>query len=138
MPQNLGLVGTILQMLAILLLLTQKTIFISNALVVAPYCFPIGYALEFSMIIAYNWIVFGEAQGWYFRHKRYLSIFDKIELRAFSIMQTVNFSQLEKIISNKQGFFMSLKVGVLRIHLNQKSGGTIRWLSMFLNCFHTS
>ena len=63
LPQDPGFVGFILQFLAISLLLTPKLIFISNALVLAPFCFPIGYAIELLVVLGYNWMVFGNCQG---------------------------------------------------------------------------
>ena len=63
LPQEPGFLGMVLQILAILSLLTPKILFISNALIFAPFTFPIGYTLELLLVLAYNWIISGEIQG---------------------------------------------------------------------------
>ena len=65
LPQEPGFLGMVLQILAILSLLTPKILFISNALIFAPFTFPIGYTLELLLVLAYNWIISGEIQGEY-------------------------------------------------------------------------
>ena len=63
LPQEPGFVGMVLQILAIVFLLTPKIVFISNAVIFAPYTFPIGYFLELLLVLGYNWIISGEIQG---------------------------------------------------------------------------
>ena len=65
LPQEPGFLGMVLQILAILSLLTPKILFISNALIFAPFTFPIGYTIELLLVLAYNWIISGEIQGEY-------------------------------------------------------------------------
>ena len=63
LPQEPGFLGMVLQILAILTLLTPKILFVSNALIFAPFTFPIGCTLEVLLVLAYNWIISGEMQG---------------------------------------------------------------------------
>ena len=63
LPQNPGVMGTWLQFCAILSLLAPKIIFISNALIFAPYIFPIGYTGELLIVIGYNCLISGDTQG---------------------------------------------------------------------------
>ena len=63
LPQTVGLVGTGIQILAVLSLLAPKIFFVSSTLVFAPYVFPICYSMEYLIIIAYNKIIKGSWDG---------------------------------------------------------------------------
>ena len=63
LPQNPGFIGTCLQFCAILFILAPKIIFVSNALIFAPYIFPIGYTCELLIVIGYNWLIGGDTKG---------------------------------------------------------------------------
>ena len=65
LPQEPGFLGLVLQILAILFLLTPKIVFVSNALIFAPFTFPIGYTLELLLVLGYNWVISGKIQGEY-------------------------------------------------------------------------
>ena len=63
LPLTPGLLGTICQLIMILVLLFPKMAVASMALTSAPYGFPIVYFLEYLIIIVYNKVNFG---GFYF------------------------------------------------------------------------
>ena len=63
LPQNPGFIGTCLQFCAILSVLAPKIMFVSNALIFAPYIFPLGYTCELFIVIGYNWLISGDTKG---------------------------------------------------------------------------
>ena len=60
LPLTPGLLGTICQLIMILVLLFPKMAVASMALTSAPYGFPIVYFLEYLIIIVYNKVNFGD------------------------------------------------------------------------------
>merc|ERR1712107_681048 len=63
LPQTPGLIGTCIQMIAILCLLAPKVFLVSTCLIFAPYFFPVCYSLEYLVILVYNKILSGTCQG---------------------------------------------------------------------------
>ena len=77
MPLRQNILGTSIQMVAVLSILLPKNIFIANCLIHAPYIYPIGMVLEFLMIVLISRVIYGTRNGIKFLYS--INIFKNVD-----------------------------------------------------------
>ena len=67
-PLSPGILTTVGQFLATICMVIPKILLVSSTFIYAPFLFPIAYVFEYLLIIGYNKLITGSANGkWFFR-----------------------------------------------------------------------